>query len=261
MEWSRRYYKEEQMNSTGGVNSEGRDKKGALVYEETFDQGPGAWGAGKNDEKGSWHRNAFGQRGEGWPLEWDPQGGRTGGCASSASPWYFDDNHGEFMWFHIVLRVPSTDDASIKGIDLRDADLEITLRGRNLDLKGTVLYFWLQGYGPEKGGFYMGDRVLYNWALTSQPIEQQLKDGSWHDVALTLHSDEMKWSQLGLIKGGLKKKIQVIQSRSVADGFLDGILNGNHHNFGFLLCGLDPNDLPSGRIEVDRIAILKTRKG
>ena len=60
---------------------------------------------------------------------------------------------------------------------------------------------------------------------------------------------------MGLIKGGLRKKIRVIQSRDAAEGTLEHILSGGHHNFGFLLCDLDPLNLPSGRIDVDNIAI------
>ena len=61
---------------------------------------------------------------------------------------------------------------------------------------------------------------------------------------------------MGIIKGGLAKKIVVIHSRTVATGSLDNILKGNHYvAFGFLLGPLDPNDLPSGRIEFDEISI------
>jgi len=48
----------------------------------------------------------------------------------------------------------------------------------------------------------------------------------------------------------------VIQSRTMADGFLEGILAGKHWNFGFLLCGIDPRDLPQGKIDIDEFRIV-----
>jgi hypothetical protein len=81
------------------------------------------------------------------------------------------------------------------------------------------------------------------------------RDGQWHEVSFKLDPDESRWSQMGLINGGLAKKLRVIQSRTLADGTLRGILGGKHWNFGFLLCGIDPRDLPSGKIDIDDISI------
>ena len=108
---------------------------GDCVYRETFDSGSGGWTVGKNDENGSWHRNVFGFRGEGAPLTWHRSGGKGGGFASSESPWYFDDNHGGFSWFHLALRVPNSSDIGLAGADLRNAIFSITLRGTDLKLR------------------------------------------------------------------------------------------------------------------------------
>ena len=241
--------------------------KGQVIYRETFDKGPGAWAVGKNAENGNWHRNVFGHRGEGLPLGWSPTGGRTGGYAYSESPWYFDDNHGEFMWFHMPMTGQSELANDIgagnrnvshripQGEDLRDAVVRITLRGRGLALKGTKLYPWVQGYGGRKPNWYIPGDPLYCWAFTSQPIYEELLDGQWREVSIVLHNDEDKWSQMGLIKGGLERKIRVLQSLTVATGALENILNGHYYCIGFLLGPLDPNDLPSGRIEMDEVSI------
>ena len=60
---------------------------------------------------------------------------------------------------------------------------------------------------------------------------------------------------MGLINGGLAKKIIVNQSRTMAEGTLEGILGGKHWNFGFLLCGIDARDLPEGKIDIDEFRL------
>ena len=232
----------------------------SCIYRETFDKGPGGWAVGKNDENGRWHRNIFGYRGDEVPLTWHPSGGANGGFASSESPWYFDDNHGEFSWFYLAIRVANSADIGLAGADLRNAIISITLRGTDLKLYENRLIFWIQGRSGRTGGYYEGKEVLYNWALESQPITAELEDGEWHEVHLCLTTDEDAWSQMGIVKGGHRKKIRVIQSRDAAEGTLDHILSGAHHNFGFLLCDLDSLQLPEGRIDVDTIAIYGARR-
>ena len=82
-------------------------------------------------------------------------------------------------------------ETGIEGEDLREADITFSLRGRDLELKGTQLLFWIQGYGGRKG-YYM-DRVLYNWALTSQPVGEDVLSGEvWRGVHLRLDNDERR---------------------------------------------------------------------
>ena len=224
-----------------------------IIYYNSFDNGSGrGWTVGKNnpEKKGDyWHQNILGHYGGGYVPGWD----REGGFIFSESPWYFDDNHGEFSWFHLVFRMENSTDAGIEGADMQNAEVDFRIRGWNLELKGTRIYFWIQGKGGHRG-FYTGE-VLYNWALTSQPVEHVLRDGRWHDVKLKLYNDESRWSQLGLINGGLARGIRVTQSRSAADGTLEGILGGKHWNWGLLLCDVDPLDQPEGRIDLDDFRI------
>jgi len=215
-----------------------------VLYSETFASGPGAWTCGKDREDGSWHRNLYGHPGEPVPLQWFAAGGRHGGFARSESPWYFDDNHGEFAWLHLAFFVNRSEMIGLGGADLRDAVFDVGIRGHNLVLNGTRLYFWIQG-----------GAATYNWALASQPIAEALVDGAWHDERVVLFNDESKWATMGLLNGGLSRKIRILHSRTVAEGSLDDILGGTHVNFGFLLCGLDPNNLPTGAIDVDSIRI------
>jgi len=229
---------------------------GQPIYRETFENGPGGWRAGKDQEDGDYNRNIFGKRGAGLPLEWSAAGGRNGGFVSSSSPWYFDSNHGEFMWFYMPLVGPAADAWAPYRKDFRGATVRMTLRGQNMDLQGTRLYLWIQGNrGPHYREIYNPGDPLVCWALTSQPIETELLDGRWHDVTVTLDNDETRWSQMGLLNRGLPRKIVVEQSLTFATGFLDHLLNAQHHNIGFLLGGVDPHDPPSGRIDVDEISI------
>src|SRR5687767_12264768 len=111
-----------------------------LLYRETFDQGPGAWSTGKDQEDGSWHRNILGFRGHPVPLSWSPDGGRSGGCAYAEPPWYFDDNHGEFAWLYLLFFADRSALLGLGGRDLRGATIQVTLRGDQFELKGSKLY-------------------------------------------------------------------------------------------------------------------------
>ena len=169
---------------------------------------------------------------------------RSGPYATASSPWYFDDNHGEFAWLHLAFFVNRSALIDLEGQDLRNAEITLALRGRNFQRQGTQLFFWMQG-----------TPATYNWALTAYPIAASLDDGQWHDEKIILHNDESRWRPMGLLNGGLARKIRVFHSLSAADGSLNDLLNGQHINFGFLLCGLDPNALPSGSIDLEEIAI------
>ena len=231
---------------------------GRILYQETFDKGPGGWTVGKDKPGGSFNVNVLGQRGEAVPLAWQATGGPAGGFASSEGPWYFDSNHGEFMWFYLVLIGPGGEAwGDYRQIDLRDARLTITLRGHNMQLKGTSLYLWVQGNkGPyvSRAIYNPGD-PLVNWALVTQTISDELTDGQWHTKELILHNDEHHWSQMGLLNRGLTRKIIVEQSLTMATGTLDHLLNGHLYCIGFILGGIDPADPPSGRIDVAEITI------
>jgi hypothetical protein len=237
--------------------------RGEVIYRETFDESNGSrgpekgWTQGKNIERlatpNTWHKNVLGFHGWGAPLTWTRTGGRSGGFATSESPWYLDDNHGEFYWFHLVLRMNQNKDIGIDGKDLRDATVRVSLRGRDLDVGKLKLYFWMQGEGGASS--YYTKPVLFNWALTSRPLEAALRDGQWHDLSFKLTTDESQWSEMGLINGGLDGKIRVQQSRTAAHGYLEGAMKGKHWNFGFLLCNVDPRALPTGKIDIDEFGI------
>ena len=217
-----------------------------VLYRETFDTGPGPWCTGKDREGGSWHRNIYRQQGNPDPAGWSKTGGESGakGHAFVESPWYFDDNHGELFWLYLAFFLNRTADAGLKGADLRDATIRLTMRGRGFEPRGAKLFWWIQG-----------EQMLYNWCLTSQPIAEALTAREWTQASVRLTPDESRWSQMGLLNGGLARKLRIIQSTSVADGTLEGILNGGHINGGFILGGVDPNDPPHGGLEFDEVVI------
>jgi hypothetical protein len=236
-----------------------RRARGAeILYRATFDNGADNWLMGKDSETVEWHKNILGHFGKGVPLKWSKSGGRKGGFAYSESPWYFDDNHGEFYWLYLIAN-RRTEGTDVAGRDVRNALVKVSLRGRNLKLKGTKLFFWAEG--PSGASDYFGAKyyeaeVYRCWALTLQPLEGSLTDGKWHDVSFKLTPDETLWSYMGLINGGLRKKIRVIQSLTSGEGTLDDMLgNGKLYTWGFILCGIDPLDPPSGKIDLDEFSV------
>ena len=238
---------------------------GQVIYRESFDQGAAGWTTGKNKThtRGeTWHRNIIGYYGQPVPLKWSVSGGHSGGYSYTESPWYFDDNHGEFGWLHLVLSkltgwstYPVDEEAPVIGKDLRNAVVRVSLRGRDMELKGTKFYYWNQA--PPASGPW----VYRCWALTSVPLEGYLTDGKWHDVSFKLDPHEGKWSYMGLINGGLRKRIRVIQSLSFGDGTLEEVLgDGKLHNWGFILVDVDPLDPPAGKIDIDQFSVTVARE-
>jgi len=162
------------------------------------------------------------------------------------------------MWFYLALIGPTGEAwGKHRQTDLRDARLKITVRGHDMQLKGTNLYLWVQGNkGPyiSRAMYNPGDPVV-NWALMTQTISDELTDGQWHRKELVLHNNEHHWSQMGLLNRGLPRKIVVEQSLTMATGTLDHLLNGHLYCIGFILGGVDPADPPSGRIDVAEVTI------
>ena len=231
------------------------DNYDQIIYHEDFVDGPGPWVSGKDNDEGRWAPNIFGKRGDSEPLIWRAEGGPGGKpYVSSCSPWYFDDNHGQFMWFYMVLLYPSDNWMEELGDkDLRNARVSINIRGNGFERKETKLCAWTQGISPKKDGYYVKGGVYYCWALTSQMISNELDDSQWHELDFRLHNDENAWSQMGIVT--LAKRIIVLQSTTAATGKLDHILNGHHVNIGFMLAGIDPNDPPTGGIDLSEVTI------
>ena len=238
----------------GTLHAKSNYFKDKVIYRESFDEGPGTWGMGKDSPTPGWHKNFLGYHGVPVPLKWNKTGGRSGGFSYSESPWYFDDNHGLYAWLYLTFFAYSKD-VGIKGVDLRNAEVKVSLRLRDIDLKGTRLLFWIQGPASMVSGCQQGCDYMCNWTLSSQPIKDELLDGEWHDVSLTLANDEGAWSFMGLINGGLRGKVRVVHSLSSGDGTLEQILAGQHLNWGILLFGVDPVDPPTGKIDIDEFSI------
>jgi hypothetical protein len=265
--------------SVAGLAAGAKPAPGDVVAAHSFDRGPEAWHTGKDKThtRGvTWHRNILGFYGEPVFLKWRERGGRSGGFAYSESPWYFDDNHGHFGWLHLLANRYTEPEkqgrpgspSPVVGQDLRNAVVRVSLRGRDVELKGTRLYFWLGGSAPPIRAVSPADlrprptvrssqREAHRWwALTSVPLEAYLTDEKWHDVEFQLEPDERKWTYLGLINGGLRKKIQIRQSLSFGDGSLPHVLgNGKLYVFGFILVEVDPLDQPTGMIDMDEFSI------
>lgn len=222
---------------------------GKVLYHDDFSANKGVWRTGKAAADGSWHRNIFGERGEALPLTWS---GADGGYIWTQPPWYFDDNHGELFWLYLLFFVNRSEDAGLAGVDLRNVVIDLSLRGRDWDFHGTELCFWIQGKAEAGYG-------VNNWCLTSQSI-RALSADDWGTHRVQLVNDERAWRAMGHINGGLARKLVVRQSPSAMEGTLDATLARDHLNFGFILGMVDPNDPPTGRIEIGEVTIARNDK-
>jgi Methyltransferase domain len=88
--------------------------------------------------------------------------------------------------------------------DLRDAVVELEMRGRNFDPGDAEVYVWFQNKVPVEqfnkrfGTRLSGvERVSSNYALTSVPLAAHLANCEWHTIRISLTNDPSLWSFAG----------------------------------------------------------------
>lgn len=76
--------------------------------------------------------------------------------------------------------------------DLRDARVEIRIRGVDWQSNGTSLVWWIQSYHE-----YQNEPGKAYWAFTGAPLDKLLEDGIWHTARTEFVADENLWSFAG----------------------------------------------------------------
>jgi VCBS repeat-containing protein len=153
----------------------------SFSYEFNFDQGMGPW------------------------VTWMPpslitdEAGAVTDYVRLQAPGHLDPNHIDgigALWLVSSLSIPVVGSPGI--LDLRDAEIEITIRGTDFDPNGAQLIFWVCTYVPESQtirGFPVGVQVT-NWAHTGGDLAGSVTD-EWQTLTVRITDDPAEWTYAG----------------------------------------------------------------
>ncbi|MGQ0590582.1 MAG: tandem-95 repeat protein [Sphingosinicella sp.] len=204
-----------------------------FVYEFDFSNGLGAWA--------SWMPPSL--------IQGDPT---HGSFTRIHAPGQLDPNHLDgigALWLVSSLAIGRP--TSLGSIDLRDAEIEITIKGKDFDPNGAKLIFWVCTYLPEANLYFnypVGLQVT-NWAHTGGDFADQITD-EWQTITVTLSSDPLDWGYGGNNISGQGDwayrymPLDLTTTLSQADATLH-----------LLLLGDSPTDRPSGFLDIANITI------
>lgn len=212
----------------------------AAFYHETWDEGMGGWSGGLSGKNLTHHAS----------------GGASGGFVRYSEPDQNDPNHVSGIGtVHLAKYVyPSGPWAKLAGKpllqlggddpDLRDARVQLHVRGNRFEANGAELQWWTQsqsnlGVGPAGPGFRMA-----NWAYTGFSLTKLLASGKWEKVDYRLRNDPEDWTYAG--NNRAQPNYQRYSYWSINDA--QAHLNGD---FFHMLTYVDPNNPPRGSIDFD----------
>jgi VCBS repeat-containing protein len=136
-------------------------------------------------------------------------------------------------------------------LDLRGAEIDITLRGVDFDPDGAALYIWICSYLPNgelQNGYYLGLQVT-NWAFTGQNLASSVTS-DWTTVTVKLDANPADWTYAGNNISG-----QGDWGYRYAPMGLNEALANVNATLHVVLVGTDPNHPPAGQIDIENISV------
>ena len=131
--------------------------------------------------------------------------------------------------------------------DLRDAVVQLRLRGNNFDPNGAEIIFWAQSDHDQR--LQRTEKwVRANWAYTSKTLTHHAESGRWEEISYSLDNNSSKWSYAG--NNLSQERPERYSYLNLNDSLAD--LNGN---FFHLLAFVDPTKGPTGTLDFDGLKI------
>lgn len=131
--------------------------------------------------------------------------------------------------------------------DLRDARVDVKLRGVNFNPKGSELVWWTQSdidFSKQNAK----DWQRANWAYTGFTMTDALASGRWEDVHFQLKNNSHDWTYAG---NNLEQK----RAGRYAYGSIDDAQRHLNTDFILLLAFVNPDDPPTGAIDLDEFTL------
>lgn len=209
----------------------------SFPYAYTFDfsRGMGDWS--------TWLRPSV--------LDIDP-GSSDPGFVRLQAPGTLDPNHIDGLGSLSLIAHLSTAGNAFPGfLDLREAEIELVVRGHNFDAKGAKIVFWVCSTLPDgqtSQGFPVGMQIT-NWANTGGDIADAITDG-WQTITVSLDTDAADWTEAGNYRsiqgdwGGRYQPLDLETALSRVDATLHLVALSD-----------TPNDRPTGFLDLASITI------
>lgn len=159
-----------------------------------------------------------------FPLTWRPDGGinNSGYVWTDDSRWAIDTPEEPDS---ILALTTYTDWQEIGPVDLKNAIITVNLKGDNLELKGSNLYFWA-----------LDNETGARWHFTDYPIKIPI--GKWEDkIQFKLSNDESRWHRSWGPESDLNMTLSGTDS------------------FGFSFRGFPENEEVTGKLSMDQFEI------
>ena len=210
----------------------------------------------------AYYAEGWDQHFSGWQVYYDCEsqhftsGGASGGYIRVTDQDLLNDfNHEASGALHLMTGMntgPVNDPSVMLGggdPDLRDAEVSLSVRGRDWVPNGSEFVCWLQSQSNIELLNEKGWRRA-NWAFVGTYLTQHLLKGDWQETRWVLHNDPAQWSY-----GGHNP----IQQGPKADRYEYWSINESlaHWNCNFLLLSafVTPSRPPSGAIDFDSLEI------
>ena len=169
------------------------------------------------------------------------------------APGLLDPNHLDGIGaLRLIAHLPIPAVGSPGTLNLTDAEFEITIRATDYQANGGKLVLWLCRFVPEEGIFknYYVALVANNWANTGNDLHEQLVEGEWVTITVSLSDDPADWTYAGE---------NHVQQGDWADRYQDysltNTLGQTDSALHLVVINDEPDEHPTGFLDIANITI------
>ncbi len=183
---------------------------------------------------------------------WMPSSSLQGGGVRVQAPGVLDPNHLDGIGPVWLVSYLST--AAVAGpgvLDLRDAQIDIRVRGTDFNANGAKLVWWIAGYAPKDAlvDNYPSGLQGSNWAYTGGDLTPLLTS-QWQNLSVTIGTNPADWTYAGNNASSQGEWAQRYAYQS-----LDRALANVDATLHLALVGQNPDQPPTGFLDIESITI------
>jgi Ca2+-binding RTX toxin-like protein len=185
-------------------------------------------------------------------MSWMPASLLDEGAMRFQAPGVMDPNHLDGigpLWLVAHLSLPALDGPGV--LDLRDAAIDLTVRGFDFNANGSKLVWWLVSYTPSGEiveSYYQGLQST-NWAYTAGDMAASVGT-DWQTLTVEFPADGSGWTYAGNNVSG--QGSWGWRYNEVGIGQTLGAVSATLH---LAVVGSDPSQAPSGFLDIASVVL------